>query len=147
MKIKTSLVSAIILALSFLSNCFAAVPMLRPDFSIDDSRKILSLPHQYYYLEEVKSGENEGLQQLHCYYPKTEVDVSLDYYFSSSDPHIVDIWYDKATESVIFVEDQGGELQYFVFNKINKNNEISEVKVLEGMRPCATNGYSNYYLS
>lgn len=147
MKIKPSLISAIIIVLTFVSNGFAAVPMLRPGLNIDESLKIISLPYQYYYLEEVKSGENEGLQQLHCYYPKTEVDVALDYHFLTSNPRIADIWYDKATESVYFVEDQGGELQYFVFNKINRENEISEVMVLEGMRPCAINGYSNYYLS
>lgn len=109
--------------------------------TIEESDIALRMPYQYYYFsDDVVDGDE--VRRLHCYYPKTEVDVTLD--FTLDDPLAVveAAWHDKANDHSYIAINQGGlEVRELIIYKITKKNSISEEMHLEGYTPRAYNNY------
>ncbi len=110
---------------------------------IEESDIALKMPYQYYYFtKDLVDGDE--LTRLHCYYPKTEVDVTLDLPIYDWSFMVEASWYDKVNDCAYIAINSGGlEIRELTIYKITKKNSVSEEIQLEGYTPRAYNDYDD----
>ena len=108
---------------------------------IEESDIALKMPYQYYYFtNDIVDGDE--VRRLHCYYPKTEVDVTLDLPIYDWSFMVEASWYDEANDCAYIAINSGGlEIRELTIYKITKNNSVSEEMQLDGYTPREYNGY------
>ena len=120
---------------------FSQVAALK-EVNIKDEDKVLVMPYQYYYFEETDTEEYGISKKLHCYFPVTKVDVTLEYEL----PQLGDllaIWANADNSKVFFVEEEGGtEIRFLTVYEIDSKNKVTELLSLRGNKPCEMNSWS-----
>lgn len=108
---------------------------------IDKSDIVVETPDRYYYFSD--NGSQYGEEKLHCYYPESGVDVTLDLDRLQGFYSFVEAaWYDaKNDNAYIALMDGGTELCEVTIYKISPKNYVSEAMTVGGMRPCSLNDY------
>ena len=129
---------------AFCWSVFVAVAEQKPAPSLSEDEKVLVLPYQYYYFLEAVDADGESKQQLHCYYPNTGVDVTLDYFlpddFNVEPLHA--IWHNPEDDTVYLVDEAGGrELRFLTIYHISTDNIVTEVLSLQGVKGNVYNDY------
>ncbi len=107
-----------------------------------ESDIVLKMPYHFYYFKDTKNADGIEEKQLHCYYPKTQVDVTLDLSLMGPFNSVDAAWYDDANKNAYIVFKDGGlEFMDLTVYRINSNNTVSPVMTLAGHRPNAYNDY------
>lgn len=109
---------------------------------VEESDILLKLPYQFYYLTDKTDSDGIEGRQLHCYYPNTEVDVTLDLFIPSIFGYVEAIWhYPDNDHTFIAVNEGGNEIRELSLYAISHKNEILPIIKLDGYLPTKYNDY------
>lgn len=111
---------------------------------IAQSDILLKMPYQFYYFKDVVTSDDMKGRQLHCYFPNTEVDVTLDYILPDFQAYIEAAWYSPESDNAFFAINEGGnEIREITVYRISNKNDITDIMTLDGYLPSQYNNFDS----